>query len=313
MSKPEMPHSIRNHLDADTSMDAPLGEHTPTGIWTYRIPTPSRIVVPPPHLNLMMQNTAPLVDLNDKVLSQEGIDISFLNQLDYSYLFEFAYLNSQSWTYAMRREASEVLPFLYLGPLSAARETSTLQQLGITMLLAIQHRSSLPNLMLNGPIKAANELGIELGVINVADNLELIGEFPRAARMINEHLVKVHAQDQTVMPKILLFCESGNDRSAAVAAAYLMQTFDGVDLVKACQIVNVRRFSANVEEGMKQYLLSYQQILQAQRDTRSRPRFEAPARKRHRSLEADDDMMEEEDAERFLGRDSAPFIDSQPT
>lgn len=316
MSNPGTPSPfIPSCYDADSDLAGRLREHPATSQWSYRIPTPTRITVPPPHLNVnSSREDAPQFNLTHKLLPRDDVDLAFLNNLDYKYLFEGAVFNNQTWTYSMRREATEILPFLYLGPMSAARDTETLHRLGITMILAIQHRSTLPNLMLNGPKKAATELGIGMDVVSVADNLELIGEFPRAARIVNEHLAEAHKQNESVLPKVLLFCESGNDRSAAVAAAYIMQMFDGIDLVKACQIVNLRRFSANVEEGMKQYLLSYQQILQAQRDAGAVPRTGGPARKRHRfSEDEDEDVTMEEDAERFQGRDPAPFVDLPPS
>lgn len=308
-----------------TEMFELLAGAQPTGDYAYRLPGPNRITIPPPHIN-HLTGTLRKFDLNGKVLPQEDVDVGFLNGIEYNQLFEGSIVNSATWAYKMRREFTEILPFLYLGPMSAAREPNKLRESGITMLLAIQHRSKFPSTMARGPMRAAEELGLDRSVIEVRDNSELMAAFPHAARIINQHLWTVHQQVPDRMPKVLVFCESGNDRSAAVITAYLMQMFDGVDLISACQIVNLRRFSANVEEDMKQYLLSYEGILQAKRDAQAAlsNAFQngscshllgggnaGSARKRQRSVDEDEDVEMEEDVERFCGRDSAPFVDSQ--
>ncbi|KAJ3199697.1 hypothetical protein HDU67_002609, partial [Dinochytrium kinnereticum] len=46
-------------------------------------------------------------------------------------------MESQDWRYEMRREMQEILPNLWLGPYSCARDLGTLVNHGITHLLSI--------------------------------------------------------------------------------------------------------------------------------------------------------------------------------
>ncbi|KLU81938.1 hypothetical protein MAPG_01018 [Magnaporthiopsis poae ATCC 64411] len=64
--------------------------------------------------------------------------------------------------------------------------------------------------------------------------------------------------------KVLVFCESGNNRSAAVVAAYIMTVF-GVNIVRAVQFVNRQRFCTSFDEDTKFWLRAYQDILEARR------------------------------------------------
>jgi serine/threonine/tyrosine-interacting protein len=294
-----------------------------TGTFSYRLPAASRVVVPPPHMHQLEDR----IRLNGKVRPQDDFDISFLNGIDLDGFLDEKILHGVSWNYEMRRDLTQILPFLWLGPLAAARETQRLQEAGITMLLSVQQRTSTSlSKMSRGPAMAADMLGIAKAVIEIRDHAELISAFPRAAALINQHLQDFYAARRE-MPNVLVFCESGNHRSAAVVAAYLLQMFEGTDLISALQIVSVRRFSANVEEEMRQYLLSYDGILRAQRDARAaQPNLvvngvwngvqtgrNSPGilRKRGRSNDEDSSMDIDDDLERFLGRDSAPFADEK--
>ena len=126
--------------------------------------------------------------------------------------------------------------------------------------------------------------------------------------------------------KVLLFCESGNGRSAAVAAAYVMTMFD-TDLTRALQFVSGQRFCANFDDETKFLLKSYEDILVARRSVnRSRresglsspPPFAQPsssAKRRIADTMSDEDSGDSADpsqlgsmldGERYIDRD--PFI-----
>ncbi|KAJ2902057.1 hypothetical protein MKZ38_001093 [Zalerion maritima] len=145
--------------------------------------------------------------------------------------------------------------------------------------------------------------------------------------------------------KILVFCETGNDRSAAVVAAYIMGIFR-VEMVTAVQYVQSARFCSCFDEETKQMLSTYQGLLDARRQTAQFrgggvPQVQIPApaapqantqvhrptpvrptqyQKHKRGL---DETMDEDDKERldmngtgdmdrerYLGRNSAPFVDT---
>jgi protein tyrosine/serine phosphatase len=65
--------------------------------------------------------------------------------------------------------------------------------------------------------------------------------------------------------KVLVFCESGNDRSATVVTAYLMVLY-GLGAVEAMQLVQSQRFCLAIEDGSKNMLQTFEDILKAKRD-----------------------------------------------
>lgn len=247
---------------------------------------------------------------------------------------------SGHWQYPMRRRLQLILPFLYLGPSVAVKDVEFLRQEGITMLLVIRDKMSAQARMLSGD-KVASELGIGSAAVDVAGSQELIAAFPRAIKIINDHLLRIYRQqaldkadseiksvtiDRSTfkLGKVVVFCESGNERSACVVAAYLMKMY-GLDLVQAVQFLQCQRFCIALDDTFKGILYSYQEILQAERDVaeaRQPAKSETPdynirsstVKKRHI-----EDTMEGDstnplrtayaDEERFVGRSRAPFLD----
>ena len=182
------------------------------------------------------------------------------------------------WKYEQRRMAQQVLPFLYLGPASAAKDRNFLQKEGITMVIAVRNTMSAQARLLGS--KAAQELGLETMMIDVAGNQELIAAFPRAIEAINSHLSAMYRQEQirrtqavaagqgdlqSMSGKVLVFCESGNERSATLVAAYIMAMYS-TDLVKAIQIVQAQRFAVAFDDSLRNLLSTYEMILKAKRD-----------------------------------------------
>lgn len=182
------------------------------------------------------------------------------------------------WTYEYRRKFQPILPFLYLGPFTSAKDVAALTKEGITMLLVIRDTRSAMCGFLSGK-KTADTLGIHHAAVDVDGNAQLISYgFPKATRIINGHLVmkyKELPQSQTmsdehppIIPqtcgKVLVFCESGNERSAAVVAAYLMAMYE-VNVITAIQYLQTQRFCIAFDDGLKNLLLNYQQILEARR------------------------------------------------
>jgi hypothetical protein len=253
------------------------------------------------------------------------------------------------WRYESRREAQAVLDFLYLGPSSAIRDRAFLQREGITMLLAVRD-ARLAEAKLMSAERIGQELGLQVDYIDVSNRQELIRAFPHAVRKINDHLIQRYrsqavqvaadqAQNQdSAVPqsrmvidsakfssgKVLVFCETGNDRSAAIVAAYLMTMFNS-DLVKTLQFVTIQRFCANFDEETKYLLKSYEDIITARRTVNSSMdqagQFAIPIRssaKRNISDALSDDGSSADlvqggfqlDRDRYTDRDPfAPFVD----
>ena len=174
--------------------------------------------------------------------------------------------------------AQQILPFLYLGPMSAAKDQNYLQREGITMVIAVRNTMSAQAKLLES--KAAQDLGIDTKMIDVAGNQELIAAFPVAIEAINSHLSAMYQQDQSRLTqaaavgqaplqstpgKVLVFCESGNERSATLVTAYIMAMYS-TDLIKTIQIVQAQRFAVAFDDSLRNLLLTYEMMLKAKRD-----------------------------------------------
>ncbi|GKT45612.1 serum paraoxonase/arylesterase 1 [Colletotrichum spaethianum] len=246
---------------------------------------------------------------------------------------------SVGWSYESRRKAQTILDFLYLGPLSVARDEAWLAKEGITMVIVTRH-ARVAQARLMSVDKVAQKLGILVEYLDVLDNAQLIRGFPEVVAKINGHLLNVYRSQATPVQegqmiidsdnfksgKVLLVCETGNDRSAFVAAAYIMNMY-GKDMVSTVQFISIQRFSANFDEDGKRMLQAYEDILNAQRSvssaTRDVPRaghFGASSGGGKRGIEStfdEDDMQVGDgyatfttDRERYQDRGRfAPFVD----
>ncbi|MCJ1464978.1 hypothetical protein MMC07_003593 [Pseudocyphellaria aurata] len=250
--------------------------HSPAQGWSYRVPSPPRIVIPPPVLN-----ASGLPDLHidqDSSLSVENNGFGkaeFLKTVTYdNFIVNNSYIE---WRYEQRRLAQQVLPFMYLGPVSAARDLDFLQNSRITMVLAVRNTMSAQARLLES--KAATDLGLEIQTLDVAGNQELIAAFPRGIEIVNAHLSAMYKAQQSKLlegamsgkspssppGKVLVYCESGNERSACFVAAYIMAMYS-MQLLKTIQIVQSQRFCVSFDDPSKILLQTYEAILQAKRD-----------------------------------------------
>ncbi|KAL9122132.1 MAG: hypothetical protein Q9187_001309 [Circinaria calcarea] len=323
--------------------------HLPSYTWSYRVPSPPRVIVPPPALDGSGLPELPIgQDVSFDFESNGFNNSEFLKTVTYD---DFTVTNNLlNWKYEERRMAQPVLPFLYLGPLSAAKDAAFLRREGITMVMAVRNTTSAHARLLGS--KAATELGIDTRTIDVAGNQELIAAFPRVIEAINLHLSTMYQQQQQSQSslaslsnqqshaptpgKVLIFCESGNERSAGVVAAYIMAMYS-LDLISSIQIVQSQRFCVSFDDSLKTLLQSYEVILRAKRDVakaefeRQAARLRVPSspkeiggkngslngmaskRTLNEAYDADMDLdggYDQMDNERFEGRDGyAPFED----
>ncbi|KAF2479575.1 protein-tyrosine phosphatase-like protein [Neohortaea acidophila] len=291
----------------------------PTSTSSYAIPAPPRIVVPPPALT---HDNRPDIPLTSIVPSALDSIFDLRNLLQYNPVFE--------WTYERRRDAQLILPYLYLGPMTAAKDEEWLKREGITAILAVRQKGAFESKLMNSALRKAEALGLQFQALDVAGHAELIQLFPQTTQWIHQHVTSVYEQYQA-MGKVLVFCESGNERSAGVVAAYLMETHVDVDYIKAMQFVQAQRFCVNFDDGMKRLLQGYWDILCARRavaasaaaaeqngeggeDVMSGVVQNGQSRGK-RALEHDgegDEMVDGDDTAdmaRFDGRSFAPFVD----
>ncbi|CAO2653636.1 Nn.00g030470.m01.CDS01 [Neocucurbitaria sp. VM-36] len=296
--------------------------------YSYRLPTPPRIVVPPPTL------TTDMPSLTIGGGSAEDVDMSFLKELD---LEDIVQKNTLvEWAYERRRQAQMILPWLYLGPMVAARDKTFLEREGITMVLGILSKAN----SMMGAVQAAKAVCLDVATIEAPNFYDLIARFAETTRLINTHVARVRhitlqKNGHPILGKVLVFCESGNEKSAAVVAAYLMDTLGHFDYIKAMQVCQAQRFCVNFDDTIKNILRSHWDIVVARRsvacsntpspqengtlngynqnDTHLQP---VQALKRSIDQTRDDedlvmdDSTDESDALRFAGRDVTPFHDS---
>ncbi|KAF6813713.1 dual specificity phosphatase [Colletotrichum sojae] len=270
----------------------------------------------PPYINIPMNpadaTLVPSYDNMDSMhLTSDDLNIITRNR------HQVARDRSVEWSYESRRQAQSILDFLYLGPMSVARDADWVHHNGITLILVVRH-SRVAQARLMSVDKVAQSLGIAVEYLDVADNGELIRTFPDVVRKINNHLLEVYRwqalgkQENGMLidggnfrgGKVLIVCETGNDRSALVAAAYIMAMYNE-PMIKSVQYVSVQRFSANFDEDGKRMLMAYEDILTAQKNvssaTRHIPRggqLNGQMVKEKRGIE---DTLDEEDWQKGAG------------
>lgn len=220
-----------------------------------------------------------------------------------------------TWQYEHRRRAQPILDFLYLGPLSVARDHEWMKHEGITMIYAVREGIMVGRRLLSIE-KTATDLGLEVAYLDMDDRQVLIRSFPAAIELINAHMVRVNSSSTVnggtgAGGKVLVVCETGNERSATLVAAYIMAMY-GQQMVGAVQFVGQQRFCTNLNEGDKQLLLSYEHLLKATRMTAEARLQENVALKPAAAVQSkkrgiEDFMDEDEDGD--VTMDSGRFSD----
>lgn len=236
-----------------------------------------------------------------------------------------------NWSYAERRTAQPILPWLFLGPSAMARDLDFIRNEGITLLLAVRSDKSAQAKMISGA-KVANELGINYMDLDISSAHDLRQQFLGAINAINTNLETFCAQDN-VSPetlndqgafrgKALVFCESGNGRSACLVTAYVIAMFN-LNIVDAIHTVQSQRFCIVIgsQDEYMTVLRDFSDLLQAQRDVYQfqdnnvapTPGDATNVRRKKRTLdeaeESDGSMADEEGQRAGVRQGSAPFRD----
>ncbi|KOS20357.1 hypothetical protein ESCO_005317 [Escovopsis weberi] len=261
---------------------------------------------------------------------------------------------ASEWSYEQRRQAQPILDYVYLGPTSVIRDHKFLGKEGITKVVVVRD-VRLANQKMASVENAKTELEIDAAYFDVESSQQFVSLFPKAIREINSHILDAHHRQVRETEKgekedeheyenenehegrvsfdspgyrhgkVLVTCETGNDRSAAIVAAYIMSMFQK-SMVATLHFIGMQRFCLGLEEDLKLALLAWEDIVKAQssvaRHALSVPPFQkrlssrVDSKRRHEDLVrdvADDDMDEYEaaaDGERFRGRATfIPFVD----
>ncbi|KAK4155428.1 protein-tyrosine phosphatase-like protein [Chaetomidium leptoderma] len=333
----------------------------PTGPYSSRPPSPPYIHVPPPvnsnfanhllNLNNPNRNNGDAsavmtIHPSPAATHTTGLSPAQLETVTGSRP-QSAFDGASTWVYESRRRAQAVLDYLWLGPSSVVRDRAFLLREGVTMVLCARDARFATaaaaagggGMLVMGVKRAVEGMGIEVGGVDVADGRELVGAFSVAARVVNEHVLGVASRAEEggggggeeeekrrrSRGKVLVVCETGNDRSAAVVAAYLM-TMYGLDTVRAVQFMQLQRFCVALGDDFKFQLQTYGDILRARGDVG----VMGPQQQRgevgsgmaggnvKRRIEqtmgeagenGQDDMEVEMDGERYAGRSFAPFVE----
>jgi serine/threonine/tyrosine-interacting protein len=173
-----------------------------------------------------------------------------------------------NWEFDARRKAQSILPFLYLGPGSVMRDIDFLDNAGITFLLAVrdlQASKSRPKYL--NPANSPGAVNRQTATFDSQDSYDfMIGMKANIKTLVH------HLQATTNVPfqstndiggKILICCETGNERSAAFAAAFLMVIY-GLPAFEAIQVVHSQRFSVAIEDNMRRMLVTFGDMLAAE-------------------------------------------------
>lgn len=229
-----------------------------------------RVSVPPPALNYDTGKPTfhvQVVPFNQT--SEQYGNPDFLRALVSTHNLDLTH-SMLTWQYEMRRNAQAILPFLLLGPSSVARDLAFVKNTGITLLVAARATKSVrTRATFLDPATFASSTGIATWTFDFDHPAEFISLVKPTIRAINNHLeatsIRTSTQSvQEVRGKVLIFCESGNDRSALLAASYLMIVY-GVSAIAAIHMVSSQRFCITLNDDMKNILLDLQTITSAER------------------------------------------------
>jgi len=182
------------------------------GEYAGHLPSPPRTTIPPP-LTVYTDSKAWSANMLPDYLKAYGWTLQ--KDLDTRQTEMF------SWNYEDRRKIQSVTPFLALGPISAARNATYLQDAGITMLLAVRQQRPYEARIMSAAADVAQGLGIEIQQIDVTNLQNLRSVLSWIVTSMANHLATAPALFNR-FGKVLVTCETGNERSAAVVAAFLV-------------------------------------------------------------------------------------------
>lgn len=154
------------------------------------------------------------------------------------------------WKYDKRKEAQQLLPYLWLGPMSVLRDEQFLANHNIHVLISLLSGKATVALLKHRYSGSPNYRCFSFDPGDSLTNAAaLVKEFPRINDAID------FAQENRV--SALLFCETGNDSSAVAAIAYMIYHRQ-FDTVRAYQYVQSKRFSIALDDQSKYNLQTYE-------------------------------------------------------
>ncbi|UKZ72244.1 uncharacterized protein TrAtP1_013186 [Trichoderma atroviride] len=176
----------------------------------------------------------------------------------------------EAWLYEWRRDAHSILDFIYLGPTSVVRDEKYMQREVFSMMIIVRDARAPRD------YPSARAASARLGISQVYIDVNPDNQLPSFYKMINQvnnHLLAVNgpqasASDdasqpaRTPMGKILVTCDSGNDLSPTLVAAYLMVMY-GLSFQSGFGYVTSQRFCCVFDAKSKEALRTWQDLLEA--------------------------------------------------
>lgn len=249
---------------------------------------------------------------------------ALLRAISLTRLTPIAYAASKySWKYDSRHKAQSILPFLYLGPAPIARDAAYIRDNRITMVIAVRSAQSAraqPKWL--DPSRFASCIDIKTATFDVDGPYDLITRIKPILKLMTDHLESNTSTNSIntlndIGGRILVFCESGNDRSPVLVAAYLMLVF-GITWHESLNLIHAFRFSVSLNGSMNDMLKTLEEMLRAESDTaavymemQTSQVISVEKRKPKRTLDdaydSDETMTDENEVATRPG--IAPFID----
>ncbi len=246
--------------------------------WSHRLPSSPQAVIPP--YRPSKGNAQDHRDTgSDTPLATVMPSFAFLQKASHADLHA---IQDTAWPWDYRYQAQRIIPFIYLGSLQAARDKNFLRQDALTMLLVIRTENAARAGLMNHA-NIARELNIAYASVDVPDMLGMTSTFPCAIEIINRHMSEMQTRNPSIKGvdmlsngpdgnpsdvdggKVLVYCETGNLRSAAVVVAYLMAMY-GLHLTQALRVVTARRGCVGLDNNLRRALLTYEDLLEARGD-----------------------------------------------
>jgi len=177
-----------------------------------RLPSPPRMTIPPP-----------LFSANFSAWPRGWPTLTmpeYLKPYDWTGLAEYANPEN-NWQYSDRRKAQAITPFIFLGPLSAAKDTNFLRDTGMTMILSLRQPNPYGPRIMSNTMNSARTLGVHVEDFTVPSLQYLRAILPKCVNLIGEHLGSAPTKYHR-LGRVMVVCETGNGISAAVLIAFLI-------------------------------------------------------------------------------------------
>lgn len=165
--------------------------------------------------------------------------------------------SQRGWNYELRHLPQEILPGLWIGPLSVLRDEAFIEGNNIRFLVSVTDTRVKPLALRQKYMPSPDYSCHAFDPGNKVTN-------PLAIVSQLKSICDVIQQAQAMSLGTLIFCESGNEQSAVAAAAYLIYA-RGMSMIEAVQHVQGRRFSISLDDAAKHNLQTFHDLCLAHR------------------------------------------------